>query len=502
MPSPFDTLTLKDAQAKVVIPPGYAENRLFFDGDHWQGGRGWSGPMPQTTESGGSDAQQAIERGFVSSNVVAEIVKRYADGLLGKESAWAFTLVRPLADGEEPTPDEAARIDEAEALMTRIWDARSLQRVLQQALVHALLSGRGVVRLFVPAGYVSEGGALAAGDIATWMGRIRAVALDSTQAALVVDDDTQDEAAVWSYTKNDTARVELVFLTDELPPRTMVRILAGEQAQDATPLDLGGRLTMHAVEGAALVTPQVRQLQQSLNKSLTMMQHNEDLAGFTERTLLNTQMPGSYVGDGASRRFVASAMPRGAGAVNALVGIPIYDKNDDLVGYATPGVHDRAPASPDTFIQSQDAYYLRILKECDQLHALIAGDATASGESRKQARAGFEASLRRFLAQIEQLGRWLLETSLSLSAALAGQPEYFALLRATFECRIDVGPIGAAEQSEARNNYAAKLIDQEEAMARIGVQDIDAVKARLAQEDAARVPPVIAPVPPVPIPAI
>lgn len=486
MPSPFESFSLADLKKKIEAPVGYADNKLFYDGDHWNGGAFWSGPMPSTTESGGGEARAAIERGFVSSNVVAEMTKRFADALLGKEPAWGFTLARPLADGEEPTTQEQAVIDEAEALTTDAWDKRGIQRVLYQALIFALLGGRGIVRSFVPAAFVGTDGTLADGDIAAWMARLREHALEPTQAVLLVDDTTQAEAALWVYTKDNKARAELVYLTDDEQPLTVVRILDGERATDAEPLDLGGRLTMHAIEGPPLITPQIRQLQKSLNKSLTMMQHNEDLAGFTERTLLNTQMPGRFEGEGNGRRFIADPIQRGAGTVNNLVGVPIYNDAGELVGYATPSVHDRAPASPETFIQSQDAYYLRMLKEGDQLHVVITGDATASGESRKQARAGFEASLRRLLASVEQCGRNHLETRLNEAAALAGQAEHFAGLRATFQCRIDVGPIGADEQRVAAELYAAKGFDQEEFMARIGVQDIDAVKARLAQEQADR----------------
>ena len=42
----LDELTLNDAQGWIDPPEDYDENLNFWNGDHWQKGKGWVGPMP------------------------------------------------------------------------------------------------------------------------------------------------------------------------------------------------------------------------------------------------------------------------------------------------------------------------------------------------------------------------------------------------------------------------------------------------------------------------
>ncbi len=69
-----------------------------------------------------------------------------------------------------------------------------------------------------------------------------------------------------------------------------------------------------------------------------------------------------------------------------------------------------------------DAAYRAILEEAQQIHAAIAGDATASGTSRVQARADYAHSLLITKGEIDSLIRWLLETALDLGAIIIGAP--------------------------------------------------------------------------------
>ena len=69
------------------------------------------------------------------------------------------------------------------------------------------------------------------------------------------------------------------------------------------------------------------------------------------------------------------------------------DKDGNVTGYSNGTVNYRDPVPVDTFTQTRQEFRAAILAGVAQTHALISGDATASGESRKQARAEFEASL-------------------------------------------------------------------------------------------------------------
>ena len=177
-----------------------------------------------------------------------------------------------------------------------------------------------------------------------------------------------------------------------------------------------------------------------------------------------------------------SPLKTGAGTTNVLAGLPVSDASGRVTGYATPTVMYRDPVPVTTFNDTADAAYQGMLEEVHQLHAAIAGDATASGESRRQARADFEASLGATISEVEAAGRWLLETALAMAAAFANQPGRFDSLRATFTCRVDSGPISADEQDQTRQNVEAGLLSKETGMVRIGVDDTDAEKTKIAAE--------------------
>jgi hypothetical protein len=523
--APFDAYTLAKAKEKLpldtdtpyvdVVPTGYAANKRLYDGDHWLDAAGWLGPRPGAGESGGAEVLLQIQRAFISKNAVREVVERHIGGVIGQEPAWKLTVRRslgkvpkekqapkdeaftissryseigraqPLTDtteiemvDEQPTPQEQALIDEAESALTEWWDARGAHGIVQDVVAALLLSKRGALRLFVPPGLLVNN-RVPKGDLAESLNRIYLHAPDPTQAAVVTDMSTQRQCGVYAYQDDGKVdRAELVYLDDR--DMTVIRLLGGVESK-AQPLDLGGRLTIYEMSRAALITPQVRQQQYLLNMACTMLGRNVVLAGFLERILLNVQLPGSYEGEGADRRFVPDTFRVGAGTTNALMGATYVDETG-VTRMASPSVVYRDPVPVDTFKETQQAAYMAILEEADQLHALISGDATASGESRKQARADFEMSLLDSQAQINRAGRWLLETLLAMAAAFSGQPGRFAELRAVFECRIDAGPMSGDDQAQVRENVKAGLMSEETGMSRIGIDDVDAEKERIASE--------------------
>ena len=75
-----------------------------------------------------------------------------------------------------------------------------------------------------------------------------------------------------------------------------------------------------------------------------------------------------------------------------------------------------------------------------------------------------------------------------MAAFFAGQPGRYAGLRAVFDCRVDAGPLTSEEQGEIIRQYEAGLLDDETAMSRLGVDDVDAVKAKIAEMNEARAP--------------
>jgi hypothetical protein len=526
---PFDKYT--QAKIKELISKAQHDdapvNQLFYDGDHWQAAAAWIGPAPAPNETGGQEVLVKIARAFISKNAIKEVVNRHVGGVIGREPSWKLTPRRPMgkvpkeeAEPQEPAvappeqeaepgdaqasqlppkPDvppimvdeapntaEQALIDEAEAALTTWWDERGALDVLQDAAVYALLAERGVIRLYVPRGLLDTSGAIPTGTLEESLSRIYIHAPDPEQATVYTDPDTQEKAGLYTYEDDETGqdRAEIVAL--DANKQTVLRMF-GETDLASPPLNLGGQITIAQVARDPLITPQIRQQQTLVNLALTMLGRNVEVGGFIARILFNAQLPGYFETVDGVERFVPDPIKWGAGVTNNFVGSEIRDAEGNVTGYATPSYVREEPVDPSTFLLTKDAAYRSILEEAQQLHSLIAGDATASGESRKQARADFEQSLSDTETQLNRVGRWLIETALAMAAAFAGTPGRFDTLRAVFECRIDAGPLSIEElRLNMELSGDQPLLSQETAMARSGVDDVDAELGKIAEEAEAR----------------
>jgi hypothetical protein len=522
MASPFDKLTLNEAQERLKaarpcptlsaianvgseqaqrsltpLLDADAANDAFYAGDHWQASLGWVGPQPPPTDSEAARVMLEIQRAFVSKNTIREIVNRHRDGVIGREPAWSFTPRRPLNDDEQPTSAEQALIDEAEAALTTWWDKRKLLKTIQAVLVDLLKHERACLRIFVPAGMLQTndlvtGEATAPrvpmSDLEQALDRVYISRPAAHQAGLITDEDTQEQASVYIYTKDSITYAELSYV-DQDTGQTVLRILGGETEQGTT-LDLGGQLLLGQAERETFISEQIRQLQKQLNLAKTMEGRNVVQGGFLERTILNAQMPGSWVddpngtlqADGTRKTFKPAPLRVGAGRTNFISGVAVKDTQGNITGYTPASIVYRDPVKPDTFEMTADAAHRAILEEAQQLHALIGGDATASGESRKQARADYEKSLLITKSEIDAIVRWLLQTVLDLASIFSGQAGRFGELRASCDCRIDTGPLSGDEQQQIIGQVEAELLSRESAMSRLGVEDVTAEQARIAAE--------------------
>jgi hypothetical protein len=475
-----DQLTIKHIQDQLhARTPDWVEvNAKFARGDHWQDGAGWSGPTPPAGP-GYHQVMLEIRRAFVSKNAVKEVIGRHVGGVAGREPTWSLTVRRALAEDEEPTADEQALIKEAEAVLTEWWDAREAHKLLQKAVRTLLRAERATLRLFVPDGERDEG-RVPAGDLRASLFRIHADHPAPKQASVLLDERTMQRAGVYLYEADRQTYADVSYLDGDA---TVVRSLYGETIEEAR-LPLGGHLLIHELERDLLITEQVRQHQMLLNLALTMLARNVVQAGFLERIITNGLPPGRWEKDPATgkEKFIAEPMKVGAGATNYINGLPIKNEKGQVTGYTSAGVVHRDPVPVDTFRETRDIASMGILEECHQLHALISGDATASGESRRQAMADFLTDLFLTLPAVNAAGRWLLEALLALASVFAGQPGRFAGLRAEFAARIDPGPLSADELRLIIELVNAKLLSHESGMSRTGVEDVAAEQARLLAE--------------------
>jgi hypothetical protein len=518
MAVPFAGWTLREADARLaaVASAHLRTNRLFVDGDHWQNGQGWIGPSPQPGDQAFDEAMRELARAFTSRNATGEVVGRHGQALLGREPAFGLTVRRALAEGEEPTAQEQAKIDEAEAALTQWWDARGIAGTLTEAAQTVLWAaapeghGRAPLRLYVPRGYLKDGAmtvtgadgvarqvpvkVLVAKDLPEALGLLWLEAADPAAATVACDDDTKREVGVAKYadqlgdgagfasgSAQTKVRVELCYL-DESGKTVLRTMTQGDEASAPLAFDLGGRLTMFELRRPkVLITPQVQQQQRALNLAESMLPQNVITGGFLERLLFNCQLPGQWSapeGD-PTRRWIPEPFYTGPGTTNALQGVTTRDANGNEV-VASPSAVFRPPIDTSPTIQAQDKHYATILQETDQAHVLMAGDAEASGEARKQARADFAASLRATQGTVEAAGRWVIETALAVAEAILGTPgQWTNELRAVFTCRLDLGPISADEQRANSELVEAGLLSDETAMSQNGIADVDAEKAKI-----------------------
>jgi hypothetical protein len=467
--------------------------RAYIGGDHWQGGDAWIGPMPRPGTDGYAQARAAIAKGFVSRNVIGEVVDRHKQGVVGHEPIWGFTPREGLREGETPDAAEQALVDEAEALITEWWDDKQCHEMIQNAAQTLLWSKRAMLRLYVPKAFLREevrpGGrivkVLEVSDIREALSVIFPEHLPPEGSAMAVDEDSRLKVGLMVTTrKRDGQRVYELSYQDGTD--TIVRVIDGGSDIEYR-YSLTGHLTMYEMTRELLVTEQMYQGQNALNLCLTMSPRVVTTAGFLERALLNVQLPGHFKRDADGNEtdeFVPGPHEVGAGTTNAYVGVTTMDQ-DGNQSVATPDVKWREPSDTKPIIQAKRAHYQDILEEADQAHILIAGDAEASGKAREQARADYDNSLRLTAPQVEAAIRWMLDTVLAWAEALAGKGgTYTTKLKATAQCRIDTGPITPEERNTNTTLVKEGMLSKTTAMSRNGVLDPDAEITRIAaQED-------------------
>lgn len=450
--------------------------------------------------------------------------------------------VAPIPPVPVPLDPGSLLIAEAETALTEWWDKRKMHKLFRKFIVTALLGGRATLRVYVPSGMLDPSGTLNThGDIAKALDRIYMHSPNMDEATIVTNEHTQQEMGIYVHTdEDDNQHAEIVYVVTEAKSNVVSSSAAPDNANvgdnntnsaistgvkgeakftiiqevvtgdgndllamtdaagstgvvdgnvftDQVRLPLGGKLTIFELEIPTLITEQVRKLNMAINKTLTMEDENINLAGFLERTILNGQLPGHYEDDPTRKgkqTFVRDKYETGGGAINSIIGTPMIGPNGEFLGLATPSINFREPTTPKTFDESKMSFYRALLEEVDQVHYLLSGDQYASGESRKQARADFEASLRSSRGAINEAVRWTIETPLALAAWIAGEPDKYTDLRAVGDARIDPGPATTDHIRSAIELNAANGLSQQSMMVWSGVDDVDAEKRLIAKERA------------------
>lgn len=506
MAKPFTDYTFEDASElfgkKDAIKGGSPRRPVtaisataFFEGDHWQKSKGFIGQLPPASLRGADQILANIRDGFVSENVIQEIVETHIGAILGREPLWSFLKEQNEAGQKPPTDDATGE------MLTPWWNERKGLKSFQKSAETVLLEGAAVRRIWIPRGRAKPDGVIPQqADIPQALDFIYSQSLTADVAGIFLDPDTQNEVGIYLFEEKDdqgnvTANcAELSFLNKQ--GETVCRVVKDKgEPQDFGPYQLGRRLLIHEITRRALITVQVQSNQKALNLAHTMMMRNVNLAGARERTVANAQHPKQKIRRQSpqnSNQTVESIEPgtyeTGAGAVMFLMGHPIRNEKGDIVGYTNPNVSVSDPAPVKTFTDTSGHFREAIYSQCHQRHVLISGDAAASGRSREQARAEFERSLKETKTVIDAAGRWELETVLRLAAQLANKTSAYLNLRADFNCLIDSGDIDpekvkvVLEMRKPGGATNTPMISDETARNLVGIDDAEAELKRIEEE--------------------
>ena len=503
--------TSKEAQKR--IPERNAEwlrvNSHFYNGDHWQGGKGWVGPTLPKGHAKHAATMQSIQSIFVSKNMVASVVDNHAQGVVGRAPHWSVRPRRAMQPDEVPTSEEEAILREAEALIeTWLDDLNGIVYrdgseteirpcspfgTVETATKQALLSRRGTLRFVVSPKALEQSQfdessiqvqvpEMPAEEIAKL---IHIQATNPTQATVFFDPDKLEPIGIFTYEEKDEdgeeLMAELTFLAED--GETVLQLVNEDGQPDSsqtTTLALDGHLTHYEFELPLFITTQVQQAQKALNKAKTMESKNLDTGGFLERVILNAQAPGHWEKDPQTgeETFMPQTLEIGPGLTTFLEGVE-QERADGSVTHASPSVIYRDPTSPEAFIQSSEDLERDILMQCDQLHRAMEGNSQVSGVSRVQAKDTFRQSLGKTKNEADKAIAWMLETFLALTAALSGQPGRYANLRIIGNAQLDLGVVTQEEHTQNLAAFAVGLQSRETTMANIGIEDVEAEMARL-----------------------
>jgi hypothetical protein len=472
--------------------------RKFIEGDHWQGGAGWAGPMLPISHPKYNETLELLRKRFVSKNVIAEVAERHMSGVVGREPSWDFTPRREITDAAPITPEEEADIAAIGAVIKEWWDKRGIHRMIQEATMRLLWGKRSPARMYVPRGLLEPGatgatGSINARSIREALDKIHVEAVEHEMGTVFEDPDTKERLGIYSILVGQRTVSFLTYLEpggeigetpeQDKPRRTVWVTLDGDVETITGPFEFGGRLTMFEMTRPLLVTQQVQEAQRAINFAVTMIPRAIETSGFLERVITNAQINGRMEKDPLNPdgppKFIADPPIFGPGMTTFLEGLK-SESRDGGVQPTQPGVHYRTPSPITPIIDAKRSHYEDALEEADQSHILIAGEATPSGKSREEARADYRDSLKLTESTATEFVRWILETALAMAEAFSGKTgEWTTKYRASVTLRVSTGKPSVEERKQNNEDVEKGTLSRLSAMEAADIADPDAELARM-----------------------
>lgn len=504
-------------------------NLKAHDGDYWQEGRGYLGPLPNPNAKGLNKlaygaAMLQLARVFCAENIFLEVVSRQVSALLAQPPLISFERRAPSQQGGKvddpgnlPAEDDPSKkpavdpiVEEAQTAINEWLNSKRVRLALARVFARRLLTKHGALRLFVPPRFSFpegvKGKTLA--DILNGLGLDEPTHEDA-RVIYDPDDGTHCSFARFGITDQDKqGKIEVGF-TDDIGQTFIGVLTPGTEGaapknvrqfvpvdpnaggipglpkfagQTSSPLSLHGHLLTYELIGPLLTTEQVWQNACGIALCLTMANHVTIENGFSEMVLTNVDLPVEEIADSTAPDGVREEVLeifRGAGTVNNFEGVK--DTTEQGEKTATPGVHWKEASPITTHVDGVELHYLVVLREVRQLHAAISGDATASGESRKQALKDFADATTGLLLELNDFGQWLIETALYLGANILNRPDFFDL-RGRFEGQISAGSLSTEEEANLITQVEKNIRSKKGARNKLGIFDDEAEERQIQRE--------------------
>lgn len=476
----------------------FDENKLFTeDHDHWQGGDGWVGPHGTTATQ--DTILSNVEPQFTPVDVVSECVDRTADALLKQSADISFVLAEGSEDIDEKQSEETDLVKRA---ITKWWDDKKLWDHAKNAARRSRWAGRGIVRLWIARGSLTEvldeTGAVVGWELPT--GLTFAEALDKIDISAPMPDSahvyknphSRQEAGLFHFVDDEGIETADIWYVDENKQTIFMR--RGDGGDEEFTVDLKGSIPISEMSVPILLTEPVRRQQRRLNFLESILNRVGETAGFAERYIANAEPQGTWLTtkpqgvidpqttefDGVTYYLHPQPRTLGASITTELFGVI---QNPETAELAMPEVTFKDPTDPDFAIKGCRHAKRSIYEECRQIHILLAGDPLASGKSREQARADFEADITKMKNPLELMLRDTIRCAIAFAAEMSNEnSDFLEKYRIVMNVNISTGPIAHEEIKQNNENVEKGTLSRESAMVANGVEDVDAELQKIMEQ--------------------
>lgn len=468
----------------------------------------WAGDLLPSTDPRFPRQVEALRKSFTYHNLTLQGVELLADGIGADEPDWAWVPDRPLKDGEKPTAQEQALINELDSVINAWWDARRIPDLLQQVLVPGIAHGRQPIRPRIPDRYRDPAtGRLKVAPLARSLDGFYLTLPDVQDSGLYTDPDTLETVGLTVLRLPDpqnrgvTREAYEITDLDEQGRTRISRIEQGKEVATGTPLDLGGQLWLFELRfQRPAVTGDVLANQDALNVALTSLSRNTRWAAFEKTLMIGIDPP---VDDEGKLKPLS-----GPGAESYLQPAVMteVEQGTDTRGQPTSVTRERMypgasvtkldPSEPKAIQAAIDQATANIYSILRQRFMLMDDKATASGRSREVATGAYLRACARYSTAVEGLIRDILTLAARISAITQGKPGRYDRLRPIVTCRQRMFEPSAEVVTVYQALQTGGVISMQTLRGMVGVADPDAEQQQIDKERGAQPAPDPTPQPP------